>query len=286
MFDDDDGVVAGAGRVEYGRGHGFESVHVVGGIGEYQVDGLSGAGYEFQCVSFDEGELAAVELLAHLVDEPVLCGCFFDCYDRCGSPAYHLKGYGAGAGKEVDGGESVEVDHVFQHVEQVFACEVCGGSCGYVAGDVESSAAEFSSTNPALYHPLTAAGNYLAHRNRTGDPRRSYALLAPDQMLLFGFSADGTLRLANRYGITGAADAAYFIMAATADHTPAAMLIGGDNAMRNEITPLLRTYMDPILPLTISDDLLHLRRMAPEAPVDMLMGRRCGFCGPDSCLRR
>ena len=41
--------------------------------------------------------------------------------------------------------------------------------------------------------------------------------------------------------------------------------------MRNEITPLLRTYMDPILPLTISDDLLHLRRMAPEAPVDMLM---------------
>lgn len=126
-------------------------------------------------------------------------------------------------------------------------------------------------TNPALHHPLTAAGNYLAHRNRTGDPRRSYALLAPDQMLLFGFSADGTLRLANRYGITCAADAAYFIMAATADHTPAAMLIGGDNAMRNEITPLLRTYMDPILPLTISDDLLHLRRMAPEAPVDMLM---------------
>ncbi len=124
--------------------------------------------------------------------------------------------------------------------------------------------------NPLITHPLAAVGQYLAHINYSaGDPRRAWAIMTDDRLLIFCFGTDGQITFANRYAIGSESDAAYFILAALP--TDCRLMIGGPSALRNAVAELLRPYVDPVLPITLSANLLHLLGAAPTAPLDILM---------------
>lgn len=125
--------------------------------------------------------------------------------------------------------------------------------------------------NPSFTHPLQAAGNYLSHVNKAagGDLRRAYALLADSELLMFVFGGDGSLRFANRFAIGGETDASYFILAALPPDCP--LMVGGPHELRNAVADRLRDYADPVIPLTLGPNLLHLLGHAPAAPLDLLM---------------
>lgn len=98
-----------------------------------------------------------------------------------------------------------------------------------------------------------------------------YALCEGDgEMNIVAFAADGSTRHLNRTQPRGAMDCAYYILAAAA--AGEVLTIGGDPALRGDVSETL-LKVDPnvrVLPLSLPDDLLNLRRLAPEAPFDMI----------------
>ena len=124
--------------------------------------------------------------------------------------------------------------------------------------------------NPLITHPLAAVGQYLSHINYSaGDPRRAWAIMTADTLLMFCFDTNGRITFANRYAIGSESDAAYFILAALP--TDCRLMIGGPSALRNAVAELLRPYVDPVMPITLSANLLHLLGAAPTASLDILM---------------
>ncbi|MDE6315698.1 MAG: hypothetical protein K2L71_04455, partial [Muribaculaceae bacterium] len=83
------------------------------------------------------------------------------------------------------------------------------------------------------------------------------------------FSESG-ICFANRWTTEGSAsNAAYYILAALPADCP--LMIGGPAELRNAVAEILRPYVDPVMPLTLSENLLYLLGAAPDAPLDMLM---------------
>lgn len=123
--------------------------------------------------------------------------------------------------------------------------------------------------NPRLSHPLAAVAGYLSHVNASGNPRRAWAILTADTLLTVCFDETG-LRFANRWATGGsAANAAYYIMASLPQDCP--LMIGGPAELRNAVADTVRKYVDPVMPITLSDNMLYLLGAAPDAPLDLLM---------------
>lgn len=124
----------------------------------------------------------------------------------------------------------------------------------------------------AFHHSLAVDASYLAHRNAAGaDAAHLYALCeGPGEMAVIAFGPSGRPVYLNRPQPAGAPDAAYYILAPGLRGTP--MSVGGEPELRNAVCALLRR-VDPtarVLPLTLDEDLLHLRRLAPDATFDMI----------------
>lgn len=124
--------------------------------------------------------------------------------------------------------------------------------------------------NPAFSHPLQAVATYLSHVNsQSGDPRRGWALLTADTVLIACFDSAGEVTFANRFDAQSEADAAYYILASLPPNCP--LMIGGPTERRNAVADIVRTYVDPVMPVTLSSNLLHLLGAAPDAPLDLLI---------------
>lgn len=123
-----------------------------------------------------------------------------------------------------------------------------------------------------FHHALAVNARYLTHRNAaSGMGANTFALCEePGEMTLVSFDPRGALRYLNRPQPRQAADYAYFTLAGPGAAAP--LMVGGKPALRNEVCDILRR-MQPdarVLPLTLAEDLLHLRRLAPGATFDML----------------
>lgn len=99
-----------------------------------------------------------------------------------------------------------------------------------------------------------------------------YALVnSATDVCLCSLGADGSLRYLNRPQTFGAADCAYYILAAAEANEPIT-LITANNDLRAAITDTI-TKVKPaarILPPAFGPEMLALRRLAPEAASDML----------------
>lgn len=123
--------------------------------------------------------------------------------------------------------------------------------------------------NPDFTHPLRSVAEYLGHVNASGNPCRAWAVLTADTLLMVCFGESG-LRFANRWATGGSAsNAAYYILAALPADCP--LMIGGPADVRNAVSEILRRYVNPVMPLTLSENLLYLLGAAPDAPLDLLM---------------
>lgn len=119
---------------------------------------------------------------------------------------------------------------------------------------------------------LSPSACWLAYFNRQrGDRPHMYAICEPGRTQILKFGENGQLRFANTFTADSAADRAYFILAACGDER-LPVSVGGFPDLRNAVTDILRVA-DPaleVLPLTLPQNLLEMRRLAPEIPDSML----------------
>lgn len=123
-----------------------------------------------------------------------------------------------------------------------------------------------------FHHSMAIDAKYLYHRNaRGGSSAHLYALCEDNgELILIGFDAASNLSVLSRPNAPTANDCAYFTLATGCLDGP--ISVGGKPALRNDVCSCLRTIRPDatVLPLTLPEDLLHLRRLAPEANFDML----------------
>ena len=118
--------------------------HVVGWVGEDDVELLGAAVDKLQGVAFDEGEVVDIELSGNFFNEIILCHSLFYGGDISASARQKLESDGACAGKEVKSLQSFEVNHIFEHVEDILTREVGCRARGYVCRHIEAATAKFS----------------------------------------------------------------------------------------------------------------------------------------------
>lgn len=119
-----------------------------------------------------------------------------------------------------------------------------------------------------FHHALAINAAWLTYRNALS--AHIYALCeGSGEMTLADYDSAGNLCVLARPQAHSATDCAYYILAS---ELPAPISVGGEPELRNEVCAMLR-QMRPnatILPLTLPEDLLHLRQQAPQASFDML----------------
>lgn len=119
---------------------------------------------------------------------------------------------------------------------------------------------------------ISPSATWLAYFNgERGNSAHLYAICEPGRMQVVRFDNRGRLAFANVFSTDAATNCAYFILAASgAERIP--ISVGGFPDLRNAVTDLLR-QAEPdstILPLTLPQNLLEMRRLAPEVPDAML----------------
>lgn len=123
-----------------------------------------------------------------------------------------------------------------------------------------------------IHHSLAIDATYLSHRNmESAMAAKSYVLCEGEgEMVLLTFDAHGAISHINRPQPSGATDCAYYTLLGADADTP--IMVGGEPELRNGVCDILRKMRPDarVLPLTLDEDLLHLRRMAPSANFDML----------------
>lgn len=123
-----------------------------------------------------------------------------------------------------------------------------------------------------LADAISPVACWLAYFNQQrGDRAHLYALCEPNRTQVIRFDNLGELQFANTFTADSAADCAYYILAASGtERLPVS--VGGFPDLRNAVTDILR-QAEPdstVLPLTLPQNLLDMRRLAPEVPDSML----------------
>lgn len=96
------------------------------------------------------------------------------------------------------------------------------------------------------------------------------AFIEPGELTLISFNSEGRLAFANRFGIDGAPDCAYFILAALGPEVRD-LSIGGDADLRNETIEQLRLAVPDFepMPLFLTPQIADLRCRADYIPLDL-----------------
>ena len=129
MLQDEDAVGSKQVVLEDKIGQGGELLKRIGRIGKDKRELLVAGLEEAEGVAADEQVVVSTNLLHALSDEAGVVTVCLHADDLCASPGEHLQRDAAGAGKEVEGGDAVEVEVAAEHVEDVFLGKVCGWSC-------------------------------------------------------------------------------------------------------------------------------------------------------------
>lgn len=106
--------------------------------------------------------------------------------------------------------------------------------------------------NPTIRHNLSPQCRYFFDKNRIDNAGKMYVNLRRDAMDIIVLGND-SLRMANTFRFRDIMDAVYYIMACREmlDLDPAGneLLIAGDEALRDEITPILRKFLGYVMPV-------------------------------------
>jgi hypothetical protein len=120
-------------------------------------------------------------------------------------------------------------------------------------------------------HVLAVDVTYLNHVNQNGDCCRTYGLCtAHDELAVVSFRPDGRACYINGFTDVVPDDVAYYMLAARSQAGGGQLVVGGELSRRNAASEALRRVESEVLPITLSEDLLQLCRMAPQAPLDLL----------------
>lgn len=122
-----------------------ETGMVVRGIGENEVERLGSSFDKTEHITTQGSEYLIPEFLLNRTDESGLDSSLLDGDDAPCATRHELPADGSGAGEEVTDRQLLEINQIFEHVEDILAREVSGGSGGNILRDVETASAIFSS---------------------------------------------------------------------------------------------------------------------------------------------
>lgn len=132
--------------------------------------------------------------------------------------------------------------------------------------------------NPSVLHHLTPLCTYFNRKSRLGNSGKMYAYLRPDRLDILSFGKD-SLRLANTFAFRDPIDALYYILACRdmlqLDPSADEMLIAGDTALRETITPTLREYLAYVMPVIFPSAMFKAGKDALNAPFDLIVLPLC-----------
>ena len=132
--------------------------------------------------------------------------------------------------------------------------------------------------NPVIRHNLSPQCRYFFDKNRIDNAGKMYVNLRRDAMDIIVLGND-SLRMANTFRFRDIMDAVYYIMACRdmLDLDPAGneLLIAGDEALRDEITPILRKFLGYVMPVVPPTYILKDDEQWGKAPFDLIILPLC-----------
>lgn len=132
--------------------------------------------------------------------------------------------------------------------------------------------------NPTILHNLTPLCIYFYRKSRLGNAGKMYAHIHDNQIDLLSFGKE-SLKLANTFEFREPIDAIYYILASRQmlklDAERDEMLIAGDNAVREAISPTLREYLAYVMPVIFPAAMFKAGKDALNAPFDLIVLPLC-----------
>lgn len=132
--------------------------------------------------------------------------------------------------------------------------------------------------NPCIQHHLAPLCTYFNRKSRLGNAGKMYAHIHDNKLDLLAFGKD-SLRFANTFAFREPIDAIYYIFACREmlhlDANSDELLIAGDNAMREAITPTLREYLAYVMPVIFPAAMFKAGKDALNAPFDLIVLPLC-----------
>ena len=121
--------------------------------------------------------------------------------------------------------------------------------------------------NPAIYPPIAPLSRYFYDSSRIGHSGKIYVNIRRDSLDLLAFTGS-RLELANTFAFRESADAIYYIMSVRK------MLMDRD-ALRDEITAVLREYAGYVMPVVYPATLVRAPKDVLKAPFDLIITPQC-----------
>lgn len=132
--------------------------------------------------------------------------------------------------------------------------------------------------NPPVCHRLTPLCRYFSFQSRAVNNIKMFVNVSPDAVDIVAFSNNGLL-LANTFRTTTVADALYYCLAVARscgfDQLNDEMMLSGDRAVRDSLTPLLRQYVNYVMPLVFPSDIYRHGKEALAAPFELIILPLC-----------
>ena len=119
---------------------------------------------------------------------------------------------------------------------------------------------------------------YFASKPGRGNSRRMICNLRPTSMDVIVIDGNRLVQ-ANTVTFRNVADAVYYILASRAEHGLDAhtddVLLSGDQHVRDEIIPMLRTYIERVMPVIFPPQMFRAGKEAMQAPFDLIVTPLC-----------
>lgn len=133
--------------------------------------------------------------------------------------------------------------------------------------------------NPAIYPPIAPLSRYFYDSSLIGHSGKIYVNIRRDSLDLLAFTGS-RLELANTFAFRESADAIYYIMSVRKmlmdrDGDDRELLIAGDDALRDEITAVLREYAGYVMPVVYPATLVRAPKDVLKSPFDLIITPQC-----------
>ncbi len=129
-----------------------------------------------------------------------------------------------------------------------------------------------------ISHALTPMVRYFAGNSRLGCAGKMYVCLHPREIDVIAYTSGG-LRMAVTTSVASPSDALYYIMAAlhTCSLSPSEVeiMLCGDNALRQELTPMLRKFVGYVMPVVFPSAMFRAGKDAMLAPFSLMLIPLC-----------
>ncbi len=132
--------------------------------------------------------------------------------------------------------------------------------------------------NARILHQLTPLCRHFMAESRRANTRRMYANLRHGSVDLIAYD-HCKLLMANTLELRDSFDAVYYILASFEalglDRMADELLISGDAALREEITPPLRDYISYVMPVIFPSAMFKAGKEAMKAPFELVTLQSC-----------